>query len=797
MGAMLVLFSMPVLGQVIEVQDDEGNPVPAAVISNQAGEVRMTDMQGRIELDSLILQGDTLEIRSMGFGSRSVAMPVQVLDMEVNLVPESVNLSEVVVSSAMPLRERNAATTMSTLTASAVAKEIPSNAATLLWQTGQVHVQQSQQGGGSPVLRGFEANRILLVVDGVRMNNAIYRSGHLQNALTIDPFILASTQVLQGAGSVQYGSDALGGVIHYQTRSPGWKTGVRARSQLGYSAVSRTPTFHADAEVVGRAWASLTSVTHRRYGDLRMGRWRPHGEEEWGRVPWERSTTSNGTTITDIAAANPDPDVQPGTGYHQTDVLQKLRFGGMARHVELNFQHSTSSAVPRFDRLNDAADDGDPKWAQWEYGPQLRSLASARFVGRVRSLGNVSLTAAYQQIQESRFKARFGDQQREVQLEEVAVGSVFLDVDRMVRRWQLAYGAYWSRDRVRSDAWAERRADGLKLETPVLTRYPNGGAGTGSWATYAGVSRRWEKWTLHTAARYTRGWLDARFDPQPGLDLPFSRVAFGRGALTGSTTLRWSPIQRMGLHAVLSTAFRNPNVDDVGKVRAKDGYALLPSDNVRPERLSGFEFGGRWRSPNQRLGAQAALYLTGLRDAIAAVDTVLTDVSGAQVETIVVEGDTNRIQVNANIGRASIRGTQWRIFYRPSSGWRVEATANFTRGTDVRTNAPLAHIPPMFGRVAAERTWDWLSMEAHLLWSGRKAAEAYGPGATDNLAEALPAGTPAWWTIGVDCEGRLTERMTVAAGVHNILDRHYKVFASGISAPGRDFRCSVRWRPTT
>ena len=797
MGAMLVLFSMPVFGQVIEVQDDEGNPVPAAVISNRAGEVRMTDMQGRIELDSLILQGDTLEIRSMGFGSRSVAMPVQVLDMEVNLVPESVNLSEVVVSSAMPLRERNAATTMSTLTASAVAKEIPSNAATLLWQTGQVHVQQSQQGGGSPVLRGFEANRILLVVDGVRMNNAIYRSGHLQNALTIDPFILASTQVLQGAGSVQYGSDALGGVIHYQTRSPGWKNGVRARSQLGYSAVSRTPTFHADAEAVGRAWASLTSVTHRRYGDLRMGRWRPHGEEEWGRVPWERSTTSNGTTITDIAAANPDPDVQPGTGYHQTDVLQKLRFGGMSRHVELNFQHSTSSAVPRFDRLNDAAEDGNPKWAQWEYGPQLRSLASVRFVGKVQSLGNVSLTAAYQQIQESRFKALFGDQQREVQLEKVAVGSVFLDVDRMVRRWQLAYGAYWSRDRVLSDAWAERRADGLKLETPVLTRYPNGGAGTGSWATYAGVSRRWEKWTLHTAARYTRGWLDARFDPQPELDLPFSRVAFGRGALTGSTTLRWAPIQRMGLHAVLSTAFRNPNVDDVGKVRAKDGFALLPSDNVRPERLSGFEFGGHWRSPNQRLGAQAALYLTGLRDAIAAVATGLTDVSGAQMETIVVEGDTNRIQVNANIGRASIQGTQWRIFYRPSSGWRVEATANFTRGTDVRTNAPLAHIPPMFGRVAAGRTWDWFSMEAHLLWSGRKAAEAYGPGATDNLAEALPAGNPAWWTIGVDCEGRLTERMTVAAGVYNILDRHYKVFASGISAPGRDFRCSVRWRPST
>ena len=95
-------------------------------------------------------------------------------------------------------------------------------------------VQQSQQGGGSPILRGFEANRILLVVDGVRLNNAIYRSGHLQNALTVDPFAVRSVEVRHGAGSVQYGSDALGGVIHYHTRSPRWEDGTRARAQTAF-----------------------------------------------------------------------------------------------------------------------------------------------------------------------------------------------------------------------------------------------------------------------------------------------------------------------------------------------------------------------------------------------------------------------------------------------------------------------------------------------------------------------------------------------------------------------------------
>ncbi len=796
MASMAISLSWQMSGQVIEVQDEQGNPLPSAVIRNDAGEVRMTDLDGRIELDSLLRNGDTLEIRSMGFGTRSVAMPDQYRDIEVNLVPASVNLSEVVVVSAQPAREMMTAMTANRLTAASVASEAPSNAATLLWKTGQVHVQQSQQGGGSPVLRGFEANRILLVIDGVRMNNAIYRSGHLQNAMTVDPFILAATDVLHGAGSVQYGSDALGGVIHYRTRSPRWDLGVRAHGQLGYSTASNTPTFHADAEVAGRAWACLTSVTHRRYGNLRMGKWRPHGEEEWGRIPWVRSTEVNGVTVTDFAGNNPDQDVQPGTGYEQTDVLQKLRFGGKARHIEFNFQHSASSAVPRFDRLNDALENGDPKWAQWEYGPQLRSLASVRGVGRVRSLGNVALTASYQAIEESRLKARFGAQEREVQEEKVAVGSLVLDVDRMVRRWQVSYGAFWSRDRVRSSAWSERRADGLLMPTPVLTRYPNGGSGMGSWAAYAGAERRWNQWSLFSAARYTRGWLNARFDSQPGLDLPFNGVSYRRGALTGSTTLRWSPIQRMGLHAVLSTAFRNPNVDDVGKVRAKDGYAILPSDGLRPERLAGIEIGGRWRSANERLAFNGALYLTGLRDAIVPVDTVLTDAAGLALTHFVVEGDTNLIQVNANLGRAVIRGSQWRVMYRPASGWRMEATANFTRGRDNRKGTPLAHIPPLFGRFSAERAWDWLSMETHILWSGRKALDAYGPGSTDNLAEALPSGNPAWWTIGTDVEGRLTERMTVAVGVHNILDRHYKVFASGISASGRDFRCSLRWRPS-
>lgn len=788
--------SWNLMAQVIEVKDDEGNPVPAAIIRNDAGEVRMTDVDGRLELDSIIRTGDTLEVRSLGFGSRSMAMPTSISSMEVNLSPESVNLSEVVVASIQPERERSGAATISRLSSAEVTREAPSNAATLLWRSGEVHIQQSQQGGGSPVLRGFEANRILLVIDGVRMNNAIYRSGHLQNAVTLDPFSLQGVEVFHGAGSVRFGSDALGGVIHYRTRSPRWDTGVRARSAMSFGSAATSPSLHADVEWNGGRLAVLTSLTHRRYGDLRMGKWRPHGDGDWGRIPWLLHVRTDGGEVRDSIADNPDLDLQPGTGYHQTDLVQKVRYGRRDRHVELNIQHSTGSDVPRFDRLNDTASPGVPKWAQWAYGPQNRSMISARFIGRVRHVGMVAVTGAWQQIDESRRMARFGQQEREVQSEHVEVLSLGVDVDRMIRGWRTSAGFQLSHDAVDSKAWAERRADGMRLENPVLTRYPNGGSEMGSWAAYTGMARSWNNWSVQAAGRYTRGWLESRFEPQAGVELPFDRVSYARGALTGSSTLRWTPHRRMGLHAVIASAFRNPNVDDVGKVRAKDGFAILPSDGVAPERLASAEFGGRWSNPDGRLVLSASAFNTRLRDMIVPVDTVLVDGAGNPFGTIVVEGDTNLVQVNANLGRAGIHGSQWKFSYRGASGWTYRATMNFTRGRDLEEGAPLSHIPPAFGRCSAERTWDWLTLEGHLMWSGRKAAEDYGPGSTDNLAEALPDGNPAWWTLGVDLEGRLTDRMHIALGVHNLLDQHYKVFASGISAPGRDFRCGIRWSPS-
>ena len=92
------------------------------------------------------------------------------------------------------------------------------------------------------MIRGFSANSVLIVVDGVRMNNAIYRGGNLQNVISIDPLSLENTEVLFGPGSVMYGSDALGGVMQFRTKTPGFISDespqLEATSVLRYSSAA-------------------------------------------------------------------------------------------------------------------------------------------------------------------------------------------------------------------------------------------------------------------------------------------------------------------------------------------------------------------------------------------------------------------------------------------------------------------------------------------------------------------------------------------------------------------------------
>ncbi len=184
--------------------------------------------------------------------------------------------------------------------------------ADVMQNTGNILVQKSQQGGGSPIIRGFETNKVLMVVDGVRMNNAIYRGGHLQNIITLDNSAMEKIEVLFGPGSVMYGSDALGGVMHFYTKNPTLSSGpellVKSNAMLRYNSANSGQTIHTDVSLGSLKFGSFTSLTYSSFGDLKQGRNRNHMYSDFGLRPWSIDRI-NGM---DSVIRNPNAEVQKG-----------------------------------------------------------------------------------------------------------------------------------------------------------------------------------------------------------------------------------------------------------------------------------------------------------------------------------------------------------------------------------------------------------------------------------------------------------------------------------------------------
>ena len=221
LSAYLVLQT--VSAQHLQVIDGETqSPLEGAVIADDMKSIqRATDSLGQVSLVGL-KNSRPLLIRFYGYEDQYLEELLDPKDtITIFLFPQQERLEEIILSVARSESSREKiAEQVAVISRKDIQLEQPATGADMLTISPGVRVQKSQAGGGSPVLRGFEANRVLLVVDGVRLNNAIYRTGHLQNAITVNPHNIERVEVIFGSSSVGYGSDAVGGVVHYYTKSP-------------------------------------------------------------------------------------------------------------------------------------------------------------------------------------------------------------------------------------------------------------------------------------------------------------------------------------------------------------------------------------------------------------------------------------------------------------------------------------------------------------------------------------------------------------------------------------------------
>ncbi|GAA4012418.1 TonB-dependent hemoglobin/transferrin/lactoferrin family receptor [Hymenobacter fastidiosus] len=701
-----------------------------------------------------------------------------------------IGLNEVVVSANRVLeRKADIPQQIDVLTARQIRLQNPGTMADALLNTGWVFVQKSQLGGGSPVLRGFEANKVLLVVDGVRLNNAIYRGGHLQNILSVDANSLERVEILNGAGAVIYGSDALGGVISLLTKSPrladtaGTGPRVHTTNLLRYATAAREKTAHTDFSLGGQRWASFTSLTATDFDDLRKGRKGLAEFPGFGEVR-QYVERQHGQ---DVVVSHDEPNRQKFTGYRQLDVVQKVLFQPRAgqRHL-LNLQLSTTSVVPRFDRLQTYRN-GALRYAEWSYGPQRRLLASYQleltqtggFYDRLR------LTPAVQAVEESRLVRDFGKDRRNENTEKVRVLSTNLDLFKDVGRHELRYGAELTHNRVRSIG------EGVSVTTgavqPIATRYP-----TGSTYATAGayLAHRWEitdRLILSDGLRYSRVRTEAAFDPR-FFETAYTAVRQSSPSLDGNLGLVAMLPAGLRLSGLVATGFRNPNVDDISKTFEQiNGTLIIPNPGLQPERVVNYEL-ELSETVEDRLLISVLGFYTNLRDALVVRPFATPDGKG----TVVFNGTEYATVATVNTGRARIQGVSARTQLALPAHLRLDGTLTYTRGRDLTADVPLDHISPLYGRAALTYQHRKLLAEGSVLFNGRKRASEYSPSGEDNLLQATPGGTLGWSTLNLRTSYQLSRGWAVQAGLENILDTNYRVFASGISAPGRNLFVAVR-----
>lgn len=716
-------------------------------------------------------------------------------------------LNEVFLSATKGTEEKTRiAEEIAVFTAKDIINIVPQTSADMLAGIPGVKVQKSQFGGGSPVLRGMEANRILLVVDGVRMNNAIYRKGHLQNSITVAPSMLEKTEVIFGPSSVIYGSDALGGVIHYYTRSP--RTSERRNVNVDilsrYSTVNHENTVHGAIELQFGKWASLTSITYSNFGDLKMGEKRAHGFDFWGLQPEFSDNTS--TYYNAEPVRNSNPSKQRRVGYEQTDILQKFNLPFKnGNELNINVQYSTSTDINRFDKLTERKD-GKLRFAEWHYGPQDRVLASAQY--KIQSdakwIKSGVFTAAYQNIKESRINRHFDSFDRSSQFEQVDVYSINGDFSTFLNQKKdrnFGYGFELAYNDVTSTSKGEvldvigNEIIGVKDTYVVQTRYPDGGSSYVSSAVYANYRQDiGERSTLNTGIRLTNTVLKAQWIDTTYIVLPDSNIKTMNTAVTATVGYTFRPTSSWQINGVLSSGFRSPNIDDIGKVREKRGDVTVPNVHLEPEFAYNFEASVLKYFDEKKSYLGITSYYTLLNNYIVRGPFELDG-----KPTILFDGDEANIVANVNMGNAYIVGGTFHAKGQLSNTWYARASVTYTQGHTYDTDEPLSSIPPLFGQLECNYVRNRIETGANIIFNGRKKASEYNISeGIDNIEETpyLPEedayyGSPSWFTLNYHLRVKTSRHIDVLFNVDNILDAHYKEFASAISAPGRNFSVTL------
>jgi len=767
--------------------------INVAVFNNDRSKTSLSDLDGRCDI-SIFSTNERITFKHISYepykSSKSQLLKNNARAFMV-LKPEQ--LDEVVMSiSKWEQQKKDIPHKIVSLGARAIAFANPQTSADLLQHSGKVFVQKSQLGGGSPMIRGFATNRLLLTVDGVRMNNAIFRGGNIQNVISIDPYGIRNTEVIFGPGSVIYGSDAIGGVMNFYTKNATLSSidslSFSGNANYRFATANKENTAHFDFNLGKKKWAYLTSVSYNSFDDLKMG---SNGPDSYLRENYV--ATTNGI---DALVINDDPQKQISTGYNQINLMQKITHKPNNKwNLDMGLFYSETSDYSRYDRLIRPSEDGNGlRSAEWYYGPQKWFMGNVQVnkKGKGKFYDGLKVTTAYQYFEESRHHRAYQDPILYSTEEMVNALSTNIDFEnKKIGDLRLYYGAEYVYNYVNSDGSQKNITTNSKSD--AASRYPDGS----SWQTVAGYINGEYKakpnFTLLSGLRYSHVWIDAEFD-RTFYPFQFDNANLSTGALTGSLGFSWFPKEDLQITFNGSTGFRSPNIDDVGKVfESEPGSVVVPNPSLEPEYAYNVEFGVQKNFKDKVVFKGAAFY-TYLVDALVRRDYQFNGQS--QIDYY---GELSNVQAMQNAAKAYVYGFEFGLEAFLSENLSLITNLTLTEGTeeeDDGTDTPARHAAPTFGDF--HLVWKNQNLKADLFLNYNGEITNYDLASSEQNksyiyaqdSNGLPY-SPSWYTLNLRSQYNLTNAFKISLSLENITNQLYRPYSSGIAAPGTNLILGV------
>jgi TonB-dependent heme/hemoglobin receptor len=765
--------SAKIIGHVVDAKNEQSLAhVEVYIKSIQRGDV--TDEEGRFQIDNLPAGTYEIIFKRQGYKTlhqKSIVLPANAtVELNVEMAMTTIALDEVLVTAHRSVAsEAEISQLVSVVTAKEIREKNIQQTPEVLKEEAGVFVQKTNHGGGSPIIRGLKANKLLLLVDGIRMNNATYRGGNLQYLNTVDSHSLERLEVVHGPMSALYGSDALGGAVNVITKKPllhdgnGYSFGGSISGLV--STADRSHVSHVSSRVSNSAGGILLDASYSAFGNITRG-------TKGGATLMQRLANDSRTARRLDKAQSPNE-------YDSIDLAAKALFEfSAAQQLTAAYQLNRQKSVPRYDVIEAQTD------SIWKYAPQERDLAYLSYQNsRSNSLFNLAtLTVSWHRQFERRVRQGFGSvKENRDQFETNTLGLQIQFNKAIAHKHCLVYGTELYHDKVSSESSQRNTLTGVI--SPRNTIYPDGSTFTNFGFFAQSELFLFPKWTLTLGARFSAFKLRAPFEDGTTGGTSFGVIEQSPTALTGSLGSKVALSEGVNFVANIAQGFRAPNLDDATKLGPGKGgnFFDVPNPNAKPEQTLSVDAG--FKFSRDRTKASVAGYCNHI------TDLLLRRPATYNGSPFVIE-DTDTLLVfrHENAGMAYTTGFEMAAEFLLTSQLVLLGNLSYTYGQDRSNREPLTGIPPLHGLLGMR--WNtpkyWAEINARFAGAQERLSSE------DKQDLRIPeGGTPGWYTINLRSGMTVSENFSARFSIGNLFDRNYREHGSGFNAPGRSFVVGV------